>query len=98
MAPQRQCYHDLGDFGMGVNGRRARSNIGTPAISRYCLGTLPPSRSPRPAATTTTPTSRGKRSHQLFDVIQSDDRHSRDGAGGSSRGEHAAEAESGGFG
>ena len=76
-----------------AKGRSARSSIGTPAIGRYCLGSSPPIRVPRPAATTTTPTSRGKRAHQLLDVVEADQRdagHLRRAAGGA---EHPAEAE-----
>src|SRR5918994_565723 len=39
---------------------------------------MPPMRSPRPAATTTTPTSRGKRSHQLVHVVEPYERCARD--------------------
>src|SRR5271170_3586160 len=34
------------------NATRVGRSIGSPAISRYCLGTSPPARSPRPPATT----------------------------------------------
>src|SRR5687767_9719850 len=63
--------------GCDTNGRTARSSIGTPAISRYCLSTPPPRRSPRPPATTSTPTSRGKGTNQLSDVIDRYQLHAR---------------------
>ena len=63
--------------GWEVKGRSARSTTGTPASRRYCLRGPPPRRVPFPAATTTTPTSRGKRPHQLLDVIQGDERDAR---------------------
>jgi hypothetical protein len=41
-------------------------------MGTYCFGRSPPRRVLRPAATTTTPTSRGKRAHQLLDVVETD--------------------------
>ena len=64
--------------GWQAKGRRARSSTGTPARGRNCLGTSPPRRLPCPAATTTTPTSRGKRPHQLLDVVEGDQRDAGD--------------------
>ena len=79
--------------GCAANGRSARSTMGTPAIVRNCFGVSPPRRVPRPAATTTTPTSRGKRPHQLLDVIEPDHGHAGH-LGAAPRGaEHAPEAE-----
>src|SRR5688572_18897584 len=69
--------------------------MGTPANGRNCLGTSPPSRVPRPAATTTTPTSRGKRAHQLLDVVEPDHRDAGDLGGAAGGAEHPAEAEPG---
>src|SRR6185312_8969897 len=63
---------------------------------RYCLGT-PPIRLPEPAATTMAPTSRGKRPHQLADVIEADQRDAGDLEPAPRRAEDAAEAEAGGL-
>src|SRR5262245_26035829 len=60
--------------GWAANGRTARSTRGTPARGRYCLAVPPLSRELRPAATTITPTSRGKRPDQLLHVLQADER------------------------
>src|SRR5688572_30045684 len=64
-----------------------------PPISSYCLGVSPPSRSLRPAATTTTPTSRGKRTHQLLDVIEFHQRGSRHLHATPRRAEHPVKAQ-----
>lgn len=56
--------------GWEVNGRKARSTMGIPPTGRYCLAVSLPNRTPRPAATTIAPTSRGKRAHQLVYVVQ----------------------------
>src|SRR6185503_17656444 len=63
--------------GCNMKGCRARSTMGTPRIRRYCLTVSPPTRAPRPAATTTTPTSRGKSPYQLFDVVETYQRGAR---------------------
>src|SRR6478672_180695 len=84
--------------GCDTNGRRARRTIGTPAMGRNCFGASPPSRLLRPAATRTTPTSRGKRPHQLLDVVEPDHRDAGHLHGAPGRAEHAPEAEPGGLG
>src|SRR5206468_3895362 len=85
-SPSRPASHSGGDAaasagntaitsatsGWERKGRSAWSSIGTPATGWNCLSTDPPIRSPRPAAATTTPTSRGKGAHQLVHV---GDRH-----------------------
>src|SRR5919109_369636 len=48
--------------------------MGTPPMIWNCLGVSLPNRSPRPAATTMAPTSRGKRPHQLIHVVQTNQR------------------------
>src|SRR5947208_16203185 len=79
--------------GWEVNGRTARSSTGTPARTWYCFGVPLPSRVLRPAATTTTPTSRGKRPHQLIDPIEANQSDAGN-LGTASRGsEDAAEAQ-----
>src|ERR1041384_3247120 len=52
-----------------MNGRRARSIIGTPRMGRNCFGSPGPARTPDPAATRTTPTSGGEAAGEVTDVI-----------------------------
>src|SRR6266849_6052838 len=56
--------------GWPVNGRSARSSIGTPRIGRNCFGSPGPARTPAPAATTTTPTSGCETTGELTDSLQ----------------------------
>src|SRR5439155_73904 len=58
--------------GWDVNGRNARSSIGTPRMGRNCFGSPGPARTPAPAATTTTPTSGGEAPGELTDSLQPD--------------------------
>ena len=58
--------------GCPVNGRSARSSIGTPRMGRNCFGSPGPARTPAPAATTTTPTSGCKSAGELTDSLQPD--------------------------
>src|SRR5262249_28834751 len=76
-------------------GSTARSTRGTPATGRYCLAAPPPSRVLRPAATTITPTSRGKSPDQLLHVLQAYQRDARHLGHPSSAAEDAAEAKPG---
>ena len=65
--------------GWAAKGRSARSSIGHAGDRAGTAWAIsPPSRLPRPAATTTTPTSRGKRPHQLLDVVEPDQRDAGD--------------------
>src|SRR5881409_584914 len=61
--------------GWPVNGRSARSSIGTPRIGRNCFGSPGPARTPAPAATTTTPTSGCETTGELTDSLQPDHLH-----------------------
>src|SRR2546429_577949 len=77
--------------GWDVNGRNARSSIGTPRMGRNCFGSPGPARTPAPAATTTTPASGRESPGELTDAVHADQiepgqAHPR--AGGQ---EHAAE-------
>src|SRR5919108_5009928 len=58
--------------GCDVNGRSARSSIGTPRMARNCFGSPGPARTPAPAATTTTPMSGGEAPGELTDSLQPD--------------------------
>src|SRR5467141_1668699 len=58
--------------GWPVNGRSARSSIGTPRIGRNCFGSPGPARTPAPAATTTTPMSGCETTGELTDALQPD--------------------------
>src|SRR6266540_3431798 len=74
--------------GWEVNGRSARSSIGTPRMARNCFGSPGPARTPAPAATMTTPTSGGEAAGELTDALQPDhvEIHvRRAGAGGQER-------------
>src|SRR3989454_407823 len=57
--------------GWNVNGRRARSSIGTPRMDRNCFGSSAggPARTPAPAAATTTPTSGREPPRELTDPV-----------------------------
>src|SRR5207249_2664876 len=77
--------------GWDVNGRNARSSIGTPRMGRNCFGSPGPARTPAPAATTTTPASGRESPGEVTDAVHADQiepgqAHAR--AGGQ---EHAAE-------
>src|SRR5438094_8596693 len=59
--------------GCEVNGRSARSSIGTPRMERNCLGSPGPARTPAPAATITTPTSGREAAGEVTDAFHTDD-------------------------
>src|SRR5437773_1982796 len=86
--------------GWPVNGRSARSSIGTPRIGRNCFGSPGPARTPAPAATTTTPTSGCETTGELTDSLQPDHLHvaARAAPPRARRQERAAEALARGFG
>src|SRR6266550_3658976 len=58
--------------GCEVNGRSARSSIGTPRMERNCLGSPGPARTPAPAATITTPTSGCEAAGEVTDAVHAD--------------------------
>src|SRR6184192_4004544 len=55
--------------GWDVNGRNARSSIGTPRMGRNCFGSPGPARTPAPAATTTTPASGRESPGEVTDAV-----------------------------
>src|SRR6266540_5917261 len=83
--------------GWEVNGRSARSSIGTPRMARNCFGSPGPARTPAPAATTTTPTSGGEAAGELTDAFQPDHVEPALGGARAGRQEHAPEPLARGF-
>src|SRR2546425_573394 len=79
-----------------MNGRRARSIIGTPRIGRNCFGSPGPARTPAPAATRTTPTSGGEAAGEVTDVIDPHDLETARDAGARGQ-EHASKSLALGF-
>src|SRR6266568_4483567 len=77
--------------GCEVNGRRARSSIGTPQIGRNGFGSPGPARTPAPAATITTPTSGREPPSELTDPFHPDDLEVGRRHAGARRQEHAPE-------
>src|SRR5256885_237880 len=78
--------------GCEVNGRSARSSIGTPRMERNCLGSPGPARTPAPAATITTPTSGCEAAGEVTDAVHADDFESFRCAARARGAEHAAES------
>src|SRR5256885_16830250 len=78
--------------GCEVNGRSARSSIGTPRMERNCLGSPGPARTPAPAATITTPTSGCEAAGEVTDAVHADDFESFRCAARPRGAEHPAES------
>src|SRR5881409_2332577 len=58
--------------GCEVNGRSARTSIGTPRIGRNCFGSPGPARTPAPAATMTAPASGCEPPGEVTDAVHAD--------------------------